>query len=373
MRSFVWQHPGWPGFTWDTAVLARPLGDVRKRQGILLGRVGELDLDLGRQARVEILVEESLRTSEIEGEKLTADGVRSSVARRLGLPTAGLPLPGPREDGLVQMLLDATERHGEELNPRRLKGWHGALFPTGYSGLRQVRAGEWRDVDPMQVVSGPIGRERVHYEAPPSRQVEAEMSRFFDWWRSPPEDLDGLLRAGVGHFWFVTIHPFEDGNGRIARALTDMALAQDEVQPVRYYSLSAQIMSERDDYYDCLASSQRGKGDLTSWLQWFVGCVGRAVERSEGILERVLSTDRFWRRHARTSLNERQQKAVQRLLDAGPHGFEGGLTTRKYVGLTRASRATAYREITDLVSKGILRPSGRGGRSASYELVFPPG
>ncbi len=370
MKRYIWQHPEWPAFRWNGNALLVPLGRARAAQARLLSRMGSLGLDGSTRARAENLVEESVRTAEIEGERLDRTRLRSSIARRLGLPTAGLPAPTAAEDGLVQVLLDATTGADAALTVARLKGWQAALFPTGYSGLRKIRAGRWRDRDPMQVVSGPVGRERVHFEAPPARQVPAEVRAFLRWFRARPRDLDGLVRAGVAHLWFVTIHPFEDGNGRIARALTDMALAQDEGARVRAYGVSAQIMAERERYYAVLQETQRGDLDTTVWLAWFLGCLERAMERAEGSLSTALRADALWRLPAAASLSVRQRKVLGKLVEAGPGGFEGGLTTRKYVGMTGASRATAFRELAAMAELGFLRQSG-AGRSVRYELVLP--
>jgi len=262
--------------------------------------------------------------------------------------------------------------HEKGLTAERLFGWHAALFPTGYSGLHKIRFDGWRDdrQGPMRVVSGPIGREKVHYEAPPADQLEGEMKRFFRWWEKSRNDMDGILRAGMAHLWFVAVHPFEDGNGRIARTLTDMTLAQDENISTRFYSLSSQIMAERDDYYEVLERTNREAGDITEWLKWFLGCMSRAILRSNELLSNVMQKTRFWKRYALTGLNDRQRKAINRLLEAGPSGFEGGMTNRKYANMTHISRATAQRELADLVGKGILRPNPGGGRSASYDLVW---
>lgn len=367
--GYVWEKKGWPDLTWKNDPLLGPLGRARLAQGRLMSRVAGLGFELGREAEAKVLCEETLQTAAIEGERLNPASVRSSVSRRLGLPTAGLPPAERQVDGLVEVLLDATLRHSSPLSSARIQGWHAALFPTGYSGMRKITVGRWRRQDPMQVVSGPVGREKVHFEAPPSGRVSTEMRLFLQWWKQGPGNMEGILRAGVAHFRFVTIHPFEDGNGRIARALTDMALAQDERSSVRFYSLSSQVMSERNVYYEILEKTQKETGDITDWLLWFVHCFSRALERSEGLLESTLSKATFWQRHASTSMNDRQKKVVNRLLDAGPGGFQGDLTTRKYVSLTKVSRATAWREITDLVSKKILRPQDAGGRSSRYAIL----
>lgn len=273
-------------------------------------------------------------------------------------------------DGLVEVLLDATRHHERALTRDRLCGWQAALFPTGRSGLRKIRAGELRGEEPMRVVSGRIGRERVHFEAPPRARLEIELERFLAWFDAPLADVDGLVRAGIAHFWFVTLHPFEDGNGRLARAITDMALAQDEGQPMRLFSLSAQLLRERETYYTLLERTQRGGLDVSGWLTWFLTQVEAAALAADTTVASTLAKARFWLRHQATDVNERQRKVLNRLLDAGPGGFEGGLTTRKYVGLTKTSRATAYRELAELVAKGCLQRTDKGGRSSSYRIVW---
>ena len=325
-------------------------------------------LDLTHEAQAEILVEETVKTAAIEGEVLDRDSVRSSVARRLGLSEAGLPPAERHVDGLVEVLLDATQKYDQPLTAKRLKGWHAALFPTGYSGLHKIRVGEWRE-GKMEVVSGHVGREKVHFQAPPSKVLNEEMKNFFDWWKNSFGKTEGFLRAGVAHFWFVTIHPFDDGNGRITRALTDMALAQDEKLPIRFYSVSSQIMEERTMYYDILEKSQKGDLDITAWLKWFLGCLIRSMEKSETIIAKVLVKAKFWQAHSQTSMNERQRKIINRLLDVGKGEFKGGLTTKKYVSLAKTSRATAFREIADLVEKNVLvqDPESKG-RNVKYDL-----
>ena len=299
--------------------------------------------------------------------------MRSSVARRLGLPSAGLPeINEPLADAVVEILLDATQNHESRLTAERLFGWQAALFPTGYSGIHRIQVAAWRDdrKGPMQVVSGPMGREKVHYQAPPANRLKDEMKRFFRWWEKGRKEMDGILRAGAAHLWFVAVHPFDDGNGRIARAITDMALAQDENLATRCYSLSSQIMAERDAYYEVLERTNKQDGDITQWLKWFLACMSRAILSSNRLLSNVMQKARFWQRHAQTDLNDRQRKALNRLLDAGPGGFEGGLTNRKYAGMTHISRATTQRELADLVKKGILLQNPGGGRSASYDLIW---
>jgi Fic family protein len=368
MTHYLWQQDHWPNFRWDPARLLSPLGDCRLHQGMLLSTVASLGFPLENQA--EILVEETVKTSAIEGEQFDIRAVRSSVARRLGLPSAGL-ITDRSMDGLITVLLDATRNHALLLTPERLCGWHAALFPTGFSGMHQIRVGQWRGDAPMQVISGPIGKETIHFEAPPFERVPGEMAAFLAWWADSHNAVEGLLRAAVAHFYFVTIHPFEDGNGRLARALTDMALAQDDGQAMRYYSLSAQIMVERDAYYDILEHCQKGDGDLTEWLLWFLGCFRRAIDRAECLLGTVLDKAAFWRHHTRAILSERQKKVVNRLLDAGKGGFEGGLTNRKYAAMTGVSRATAFRELEALREMGVIRQEG-SGRSVRYDLAWVP-
>lgn len=293
------------------------------------------------------------------------------MARRLGLPSAGLPeINEPLADGVVEILLDATQNHEGRLTAERLFGWHAALFPTGYSGIHRIQVAAWRDdrEGPMQVISGPMGREKVHYQAPPADRLKNEMKRFFHWWEKGRKEMDGILRAGAAHLWFVAVHPFDDGNGRIARTITNMALAQDDNLATRCYSLSSQIMAERDAYYEVLERINKQDNDITQWLKWFLACMSRAILNSNRLLANVMQKARFWKRHAQTALNDRQRKALNRLLDAGPDGFEGGLTNRKYAGMTHVSRATAQRELADLVKKGILLKNPGGGRSVSYDL-----
>lgn len=367
--KYTWQYDNWPHFTWKSDPLLPLISRARLGQGKLISRISGLGLSLNRQAQAEVLIEEAVKTSAIEGERLNRQSVRSSVARKLGLSHAGLPAPNRAVDGLVDVLLEATRNYDKPLTAARLKRWQAALFPTGYSGLSRIRVGKWRGSHPMRVVSGAVGREKIHYEAPPGERVEKEMRLFLSWWSSTKDKEDGLLRAGLAHFFFVTIHPFEDGNGRIARALTDMALAQDEKLATRFYSLSSQIMEERGDYYEILERSQKGHGDLTEWLKWFLECHIRAVNGSTKLVGDVFAKGYFWQEHDKVLMNERQRKVINRLLDAGKEGFEGGLTTRKYVSMAKTSRATAFREISDLVKKGFLRQkSAKGGRSVSYDL-----
>ncbi len=367
MAIWIWQQPGWPVFRYDEKALLGLLGQARLKQGKLLGLSGLLDGGLSLQARAQILIEESLNTSAIEGERFDLDVLRSSVARHLGLPASGLPAAPRAVDGLIEVLLDGTSGYDQPLTQQRLFGWQTALFPTGYSGLFEVQTGALRGDEPMRVVSGPAGKEKVHFEAPPRIGLDEQLDDFLNWFSAPQQGLDGLLRTGLAHLWFVTLHPFEDGNGRLARAITDMALCRDEGQPVRMFSLSAQIMRNREAYYAILESTQRGGLDVTPWLAWFLGQVSAACDQSETTVGRVIAKARFWLHHQNTELNERQRKALNRLLDAGAEGFEGGMNTRKYASLNKTSRATAYRELADLVEKKCLVTVG-AGRGTRYEV-----
>ncbi|QTA83838.1 Fido domain-containing protein, DUF4172 [Desulfonema limicola] len=371
MHHYIWQSESWPFLTWDNDQLIDPLSRCRLFQGKLLGRLAFIEKDMVKEAQAELLVEETMQTAGIEGHLLDKESVRSSVARRLGLDTGGLPLPERHADGLVEVLIDATENYDRPLTFERLKAWQAAIFPTGYSGLNRIITGDWRGPEPMQVVSGPVGREKIHYEAPPHNRIEKEMTDFLNWWQKSLNTCEGILRAGTAHFFFVTIHPFEDGNGRIARAVTDMAMAQDENLRQRFYSLSARIAADRNDYYDILEKTQKGDGDITLWLKWFLDCFSRAVSSSDKTLEKIFAKSAFWKIHTKTTLTERQRKVINKLLDAGKKGFEGGLTTRKYASMTKSSNATAQREISDLVDKKVLNRNPGGGRSTSYDLIWP--
>jgi Fic family protein len=367
MVKYIWKTPSWPDLYWNSSELLQPLGEARKAQGMLLSESACFELEL----QSEVLTEEAVTTAAIEGEKLNRDSVRSSVARRLGLPTVGLPAAERGVDGLVEMLLDATRNYMLPLTFERLKGWQAALFPTGYSGIYPVVTGDWRrnEKDPMQVVSGPIGKEKVHYEAPPAHRMDDEVEQFLDWFTSSEKTTDGLVRAATAHIRFVTIHPFQDGNGRVTRAITDMALAQDEKNGCRLYSMSARINAERDAYYEILERTQKGTGDITEWIVWFLRCLERAIRHSCTEVQKAKDKARLWQHISHLNLNDRQKKVVNKLFEAGHRGFEGGLTNRKYRGITRTTRETAKRDIADLVSKGILERNPGGGRSASYDLA----
>ncbi|MFA6412132.1 MAG: Fic family protein [Syntrophales bacterium] len=367
-NQYVWQQPDWPQLTWNTEALLSSLSVCRQLQGGLLHAVSSIGFDLENQFQAAFFTEEILKTSAIEGESLDVRSVRSSVARKLGLPAAGLPVDR-RIDDLMAVLLDATRNHAEPLTPTRLWGWQASLFPTGYSGLHKIQVGSWRkSAEAMQVVSGPLGKEVIHYEAPPADRIDSEMNRFIFWWEDSQGALEGIVRAAIAHFLFVAIHPFDDGNGRIARALTDMALAQDDRRRIRYYSLSAQIMAERDDYYRILEKTSKGSGNVTDWLLWFLDCFKRAVEHSASVLDDVASKVRFWQQHLQAPLTERQLKVINCILDE-PGGFEGNLTTRKYASIAKVSPATAYRELDQLHQLGVLKRIGKG-RSAGYELIY---
>ena len=366
MGRYIHQLTDWPRFRWNQEALTGTLADIRHRQGRLLGRMESLGFSLQREAELETLTLDVLKSSEIEGEHLDVDQVRSSVARRLGIDIAGA-VPAERDvEGVVEMMLDATQNFDEPLSDERLFGWHAALFPTGRSGLGRIIVGAWRDdaTGPMQVVSGPIGNERVHYEAPAASLLGGETSRFLSWANERESSTDPVLRAALGHFWFVTIHPFDDGNGRIARAIADRLLAQSDNSAQRFYSMSAQIRHERKSYYEILERTQKGTLDITPWMEWFLGCLGRAFEETETTLAAVLRKARFWDRHDRTAMNDRQRAILNRLLN----GFIGKLTTKKYAKLGKCSHDTALRDIQELIEHGILKKDPGGGRSTSYSL-----
>jgi len=368
--KYIWERKNWFNFEYDESILLEPLSRLRVLQGKLLGRAASLGIRLETEAQAAVLTEEAVRTAEIEGQKLNRDAVRSSVAVRLGLPQ-GIGPQDRNVDGLVDVLLDAVRSHDKPLTLRRLNGWQAALFPSGYSGLRRIKTGKLRGNEPMQVVSGPLGRERVHFEALPRERLDEEIRFFLEWWHSSLGHMDGVLRAAAAHLRFVTLHPYEDGNGRLARALTDMALAQDEKLKVRFYSVSSEIMRGRNEYYKILEDVQRCRVNATEWFLWFVKCITASIEHSQDIIANVFMRVDFWSRYAQVQLNERQKKVLNRILEAGPGNFTGGLTTRKYVSLVKVSRATAFREIADMLDKKILRQLPGRGRSAHYDLVWP--
>lgn len=363
---YIHELKDWPRFHWEAEKLAEPLASVRHRQGRLIGHMEALGFSLRQEAVLQTLTADVLKSSEIEGEKLDAEQVRSSIARRLGMDIGALKPADRRVEGVVEMMLDATRHYDRPLTDERLFAWQAAMFPTGRSGMTKIRTGAWRDdkTGPMQVVSGPIGKEHVHYEAPKANRVPREMKTFLKWFENG-EHMDPVQKAGLAHLWFVTIHPFDDGNGRIARAIADMALARSEHSPQRFYSMSAQIRQERNAYYDILKRTQKGTMDVTPWMEWFFGCLGRAIDGAQEILSGVLRKARFWERIKDVPLNERQRLIINRLLD----GFEGKLTSSKYATLAKCSQDTAHRDILALVEHGVLVQNPEGGRSTSYSLV----
>lgn len=363
---YIYQLQNWPQFTWNRAQLADPLAAVRHRQGRLIGHMEALGFPLRQEAILHTLTADVLKSSEIEGEQLDAAQVRSSIARRLGMEIAALKPADRHVEGIVDLMLDATRHYDQPLTADRLFSWHAALFPTGRSGLKKIKVGAWRDdsTGPMEVVSGPIGKECVHFQAPPAPRLDGEMQAFLDWFNTSAT-IDPVLKAGLAHLWFVTIHPFDDGNGRIARAIADMALARSESSPHRFYSMSAQIQHERGAYYDVLEEAQKGTLDITPWMEWFLDCLGRAIDGAQTMLGVVLAKARFWENIHGVVLNERQRLVLNRFLD----GVEGKLTTTKYAKLAKCSQDTALRDILFLVERDILVRNPQGGRSTSYALA----
>jgi Fic family protein len=365
MTTYIHQLPDWPRFSWNSEALAPQLAAVRLRQGQLIGRMQGFGFPLQEEAVLSTLTEEVLKSSEIEGEKLDKDAVRSSLARRLGMDTGALPSADRDVEGVVEMMLDATQKFDAALTAERLFGWHASLFPTGRSNMKKITIGAWRDraAGPMQVVSGDYGRQHVHYEAPAADKLDAETKAFLAWYNTE-EKIDPVIKAALAHLWFVTIHPFQDGNGRIARAIADMSLARSEHSPRRFYSMSAQIRIERKEYYEMLENTQKGDLDIKPWLEWFLGCLDRAFDGAETILAAVLEKAEFWKKHAAAKINDRQRDMLNRLLD----GFEGKLTSSKWALIEKCSADTALRDITELVEQGILQRNEAGGRSTSYSL-----
>ncbi len=363
--QYIWQAPDWPNWRYDLSALAGPMTEVSRAQGLLIGRLADVGATLRDQASLVALTEDVVKTSEIEGEQLNIASVRSSIARRLGVDVGALAPVDRHVEGVVEMVLDATANCLVPMSRERLFGWHAALFPTGYSGLSKIQVAGWRDdaTGPMQVISGPAGRQKVHFEAPPADRLESELRRFLTWLNEGSDELP-LIRAGLGHLWFVTLHPFDDGNGRIARAIGDLLLARADGSPLRFYSLSAQIQRERKAYYDILERTQKGGGDVTEWLAWFLDSLHRALEQAQHTLDAVLVKARFWQCWATIPLNERQVKLLNRLLD----GFDGKLTSSKWAAIAKCSPDTALRDINDLLSRGVLQKMAAGGRSTSYQL-----
>ncbi|MBT8342847.1 MAG: Fic family protein [Desulfatitalea sp.] len=368
MVKYIHQWSDWPDFRWDNKRLADKLAAVRYRQGLLIGKMASLGFPLRAENALNTMALDVLKSSEIEGEILDREQVRSSIARRLGVDIGPLAPVSRNIEGVVDMMFDATRNHTAPLTTERLFGWHAALFPTGYSGMSKIKVGSWRDDanGPMQVVSGPIGRYRLHFEAPAADRLKDEVAAFL-YWFDRTDDADGVLRAGVAHLWFVTIHPFADGNGRIARAITDMELSRSEKNDLRFYSMSAQIQKERDLYYKQLEHAQKGTLDITDWLQWFLECLDRTFDNVDETVAHVLKKARFWEACAGLSINDRQKKVLNMLLD----GLDGKLTSSKWAKLSKCSQDTALRDIVDLIDKELLAKGPGGGRNTSYSLVEP--
>lgn len=370
MAFYIHNRDNWTDFSWDNKKVLLKLSETRNLQGKLLGRMESLGFDLQNEAILNTLTLEIVKSSEIEGEILETEQVRSSIARRLGIDIAGAIESERHIDGIVEMMLDATQRYDLPLTKERLFGWHSALFPTGWSNMFKITVAEWRKdtKGSMQVVSGPLGREKVHFEAPAAERIDFEMEKLLNWIENEIE-VDPVLKAAISHLWFVTIHPFEDGNGRITRAITEMILARSDNSVKRFYSMSAQIRVERKQYYEVLERTQKGDSDITEWILWFLECLQEAINSTYEVLQRVLQKAEFWKTHSSTILNERQQKMINKLLD----GFTGKLTTTKWGKICKCSQDTALRDIQDLIKKDILQKEPSGGRSTNYELVEMPG
>lgn len=363
MAKYIYEHKDWTKFIWQDKSINVIFGEVRLMQGKIIGHMNALGFSAKEEATLTALTLDVVKSSEIEGEMLNYDQVRSSIARRLGISTGGL-VPSDRHiEGIVEMMLDATQRHGLPLTEKRLFGWHAALFPTGYSGPYPIEVGRYRTGE-MQVVSGAMGKEKIHYEAVKPEIVRLEMDKFLDWFNND-NSLDPVLKAAIAHFWFIIIHPFDDGNGRIARAITDMLLARSENNGDRYYSMSSQILIERKRYYEVLQKVQYSSGDITEWLEWFLHCLKNAMLATENTTQKILHKAEFWKLHEHTAFNERQRLILNKLFD----GFEGKLQTAKWARINKTSTDTALRDIKDLVEKNILRPTNEGGRNVNYELV----
>jgi Fic family protein len=363
MAKYIYEYDKWPEFTWNDKQISVVLGKVRHLQGKIYGQMGALGFSIKEETILSTLTLDVLKSSEIEGEILNYEQVRSSIARRLGLEYAGIIHIDRNVEGVVEMMLDATQNYDKLLNQERIFGWHAALFPTGWSGMHRIDAGSYRDGE-MQVVSGSMGKEKIHFQAPSPSVVKKEMDAFLDWFNKET-DIDGVLKAAIAHFWFIIIHPFDDGNGRIARAISDMLLARSEESTQRFYSLSNQILTEKKKYYEILQQVQHSSGDITDWLDWFLNCLYRALEITEDTLKRVLKKADFWDRNKETILNSRQRLMLNKLFD----GFYGKLKSSKWAKITKCSADTALRDIKDLIEKGILKQEKSGGRSTNYELT----
>ena len=363
MAKFIYEYEKWPEFTWNDKKIIVNLGKVRHLQGKILGQMSALGFSIKEDTILSTLTLDVLKSSEIEGEFLNQEQVRSSIARRLGLEYAGIVHADRKVEGVVEMMLDATQRYDKALDHERIFGWHASLFPTGWSGMHKIDTGCYRDGE-MQIVSGPMGKEKIHFQAPSAKVIKREMNVFLDWFNTKT-DIDGVLKAAIAHFWFIIIHPFDDGNGRIARAISDMLLARSEESPQRFYSLSNQILIEKKKYYEILQQVQHSSGDITDWLDWFLNCLHRALEDTEETLKRVLIKADFWDKHKETTLNSRQRLMLNKLFD----GFDGKLKSSKWAKITKCSADTALRDIKDLIEKGILKQEASGGRSTNYELT----
>lgn len=365
MKAFIHQQDDWPNFQWDSDKIVSLLSEARNLQGRLLGKMESLGFDLRNEALLDTLTMDVLKSSEIEGEFLNPDQVRSSIARKLGMEISGSVESDRDVDGVVEMMLDATQNCFKPLTADRLFDWHAALFPTARSGMYKITVADWRkdSTGPMQVVSGAMGMEKVHFQAPDSSLVEEEMKLFLDWFNNNVK-TDLVLKAATAHLWFITIHPFEDGNGRIARALTDMLLAQSDKSNQRFYSMSAQIRIQRKEYYEMLENTQKGNLDITEWIKWFLNCLINSLKSTDSVLVRVLFKADFWTKHSKILINERQNKLLNKLLD----GFDGKLTSSKWAKIAKCSKDTAIRDINDLIDKDILQKESAGGRSTNYEL-----
>ena len=363
MARYIYEYDNWPEFTWNDKKISVILGKVRHLQGKIFGQMGALGFSIMEETILSTLTLDVLKSSEIEGEFLNHEQVRSSIARRLGLDYAGVVHVDRNVEGVVEMMLDATQRYDKPVDQERIFGWHAALFPTGWSGMHRIATGCYRDGE-MQVVSGPMGKEKIHFQAPSAKVVKKEMDDFLDWLNNKT-DIDGVIKAAIAHFWFIIIHPFDDGNGRIARAISDMLLARSEESPKRFYSLSSQILIEKKKYYEILQKEQHSSGEITDWLEWFLNCLFHALENTEETLQRVLKKADFWDKHKETILNSRQRLILNKLFD----GFDGKLKSSKWANITKCSADTALRDIKDLIEKGILKQEESGGRSTNYELT----
>jgi Fic family protein len=369
-KVYIHEKDNWTNFTWNEKIISKKLAETRNLQGRLLGKMESLGFDLQDEAALNTLTLEIVKSSEIEGEILDLEQVRSSIARRLGIELAGAIESERHIDGIVEMMLNATQKYDSPLTKERLFGWHSALFPTGWSNMYKIIVANWRKdtTGPMQVVSGAMGKENIHFEAPNSDRIAPEIEKFINWIELEKE-IDPVLKSAIAHLWFITIHPFEDGNGRITRAITEMLLARSDSSARRFYSMSSQIRTERKQYYEILEKTQKGTFDITNWIEWFLECLKNSFESTSKLLSKTLIKAEFWKTHSTTILNERQHKMLNKLLD----GFDGKLSTSKWGKICKCSQDTALRDIQDLMKKEILRKEASGGRSTNYELIEKPG